>query len=129
MTTATLSKKAQAEQEKEQAQDFLRRTFAEQEALGQRPTVWTNLKSVSASGMSRDMKALTVKDGQIVDITWYVAKACSVGSLKERNGQRVIRVGGCGMDMGFHLVYSLSYSLYKSANGADTGYYLRHEWI
>ncbi len=122
---ATLSKKAQAEQEKERARAFLLSIFAEQE----RPTVWTSLKSVSASGMSRDMKALTVKDGQIIDITYYVALACSVGSIRERNGQRVIRVGGCGMDMGFHLVYSLSYCLYQNTDGKDGGYTLRHEWI
>jgi hypothetical protein len=34
-----------------------------------------------------------------------------------------IRVNGCGMDMGFHLVYSLSWVLFKD------GYALKHEWI
>jgi hypothetical protein len=38
----------------------------------------------------------------------------------DRNG---IRVGGCGMDMGFHLVYTLSRALF------DDGYYVKHEWL
>ena len=36
------------------------------------------------------------------------------------------KVGGCGMDMGFHLVYTLSSLLYKKDRG---GYELRHEWL
>jgi hypothetical protein len=121
MTTATLSKKAQADQKTQEAQDFLRRVFATQE----KPTAWTILKNVSASGMSRDMKVCTSYEGQVLDITWYVAHASSVGQLKERNGQRVVRVGGAGMDMGFHLVYSLSLALY----GVKGGYNLKQEWL
>ena len=33
------------------------------------------------------------------------------------------RVGGCGMDMGFHLVHELGYRLFND------GYSLKHEWI
>ena len=121
MTTATLTKKQEAEQDKQSAKDFLRKVFANQET----PTAWTILKNVSASGMSRDMKVCTNYEGRVVDITWYVAKASTVGQLKERNGQRVVRVGGTGMDMGFHLVYSLSLALY----GSEGGYNLKQEWL
>jgi len=120
MTTATISKKAQQEQKAQEAGDFLRKVFASQE----RPTVWASLKHVSQSGMSRDITLLTAYEGRIIDITWYASHAMQTGTLKERNGSRVIRVGGAGMDMGFHLVYSLSYSLYKGE-----GYTLRHEWV
>lgn len=121
MTTATLSKKAQAQQEKEEARAYLLSILDKQE----KPTLYTSLKHVSASGMSRDMKVLAVVDGQIVDVTWYVSKI--IGTLKERNGQRVIRVGGCGMDMGFHVVYEVSAVLYGyKERGAYT---IRHEWI
>ena len=121
MTTATLSKKAQLEQEREEARASLLNILGEQET----PTLYTNLKHVSSSGMSRDMKVLTVSNGRIVDVTFYVGKL--VGTLKERNGQRVIRVGGCGMDMGFHVVYSVSAVLYGLK---DRGAYtIRHEWI
>jgi len=118
---ATLSKKQEREQEQESAKDFLRKVFASQE----RPTAWTILKNVSASGMSRDMKVCTQYEERVVDITWYVSKASSVGQLKERNGQRVVRVGGCGMDMGFHLIYSLSIALY----GRENAYNLKQEWL
>jgi hypothetical protein len=118
---ATLSKRQEREQEQESAKDFLRKVFASQE----KPTAWTILKWVSGSGMSRDMKVCTQYEGRVVDITWYVAQASSLGHLKERNGQRVVRVGGCGMDMGFHLVYSLSLALY----GSEGGYNLKQEWL
>jgi len=117
----TLTKKQEREQEGESAKDFLRKVFASQE----NPTAWTILKWVSGSGMSRDMKVCTNYEERVIDITWYVSRASSVGQLKERNGQRVVRVGGCGMDMGFHLVYSLSLSLY----GLEGGYKIRHEWL
>jgi hypothetical protein len=122
MSTATLSKKAQKEQERESARAYLLSILNKQN----RPTLYTNLKSVSSSGMSRDMKVLAVVEGEIVDITYYVGKL-DIGTIKERNGQRVIRVGGCGMDMGFHVVYTVSAVLYGyEERGAYT---IRHEWI
>jgi hypothetical protein len=122
MTTATISKRAQAQQEKEEARAYLL-SIMEKQAT---PTLYTNLKHVSSSGMSRDMKVLAVVEGQIVDVTWYVGKL-DISTVKERNGQRVLRVGGCGMDMGFHVVYSVSAVLYGyEERGAYT---IRHEWI
>jgi hypothetical protein len=122
METATLSKKAQKEQERESARAYLLSILGKQN----KPTLYTNLKSVSSSGMSRDMKVLAVVDGEIVDVTYYVGKL-DIGTIKERNGQRVIRVGGCGMDMGFHVVYTVSAILYGYE---DRGAYtIRHEWI
>ena len=122
MTTATLSKKEQAQQEKESARAYLLSILEKQE----RPTLYTSLKHVSSSGMSRDMKILTALDGQILDVTWYVGRL-GVGTVKERNGQRVLRVGGVGMDMGFHVVYTVSAILYGyEERGA---YNIRHEWI
>jgi hypothetical protein len=122
MATATLSKKAQKEQERESARAYLLSILGKQE----KPILYTSLKHVSSSGMSRDMKVLVALDGQILDVTYYVGKL-DIGTLKERNGQRVIRVGGCGMDMGFHVVYSVSAVLYGlQERGAYT---IRHEWI
>ena len=116
------SKKEQTKREQNEALDFLLDVFAKQE----RPTAYTILKSVSASGMSRTMKVVTSHEGQVLDITWYVAKL-GIGTLTEKHGQRVIRVSGGGMDMGFHIVYSLSCALYGSANRG--GYTLRQEWL
>ena len=64
-------------------------------------------------------------NGQIIDITYYTAKALG-DTLKERNGQRAIRVNGGGMDLGYHLVHSLATVLYFGQDRA--GYKLSHEW-
>ena len=113
--------RTEKEKELQRAQEFLCSVFAKQE----RPTAYTILKSVSSSGMSRTMKVVTYHNGQVLDITWYVAKATQVGTLTEKNGQRVIRVGGAGMDIGFHLVYSLGVALY----GLEGGYKIKQEWL
>lgn len=120
--TATLTKKAHKQQEEESARAYLLSIMNKQE----KPTLYTSLKHVSSSGMSRDMKVLAVVEGDIIDVTYYVGKL-DIGTLKERNGQRVIRVGGCGMDVGFHVVYTISAMLYGYQ---DRGAYtIRHEWI
>jgi len=127
MTTATLTKKQEMQQDKENARAFLRSVFDKQE----RPTVYTVLRHVSSSGMSRDISLFTMHEGQILNITWYASRASSVcSSLKERNGFNVIRVGGCGMDMGFHAVYSLSCSLYcPDKYDHDSAYKLDQRWL
>jgi hypothetical protein len=38
------------------------------------------------------------------------------------------KVGGCGMDMGFHLVYTLASVLFPEDRKTG-GYKLNHEWI
>jgi hypothetical protein len=106
----------------------------------------TVLRHVSTSGMSRDISVFVNFNGETKDITWYVAKAMNE-KLKEVNGHRAIRVTGCGMDMGFNLIYNLSWTLYPegfkrelnkqySRNNAeidatdkDGGYALRQAWL
>jgi hypothetical protein len=116
-----ITKKAQAQADKELARMKLREMFAEQE----KPKVYTVLRHISSSGLSKDISLKTVQDGEIIDITYYVAKAIG-DTLKERNGQRAIRVTGGGMDLGYHLVHSLSMSLYFGQDRA--GYVLSHDW-
>ena len=84
-------------------------------------TVYTLIRSVSSSGMSRTMSLYIVKDNRLVNITYYTARALG-WSLRDVNGSRVMRVGGCGMDMGFHAVSTLS----RVILGDD--YALSHEW-
>ena len=72
-------------------------------------TVWTVLRHVSSSGMTRDISPVIVVDGKPADISYWVNQL-GIGT-QGRNGG--VRLGGAGMDMGFHLVYSLSYSLYQ----------------
>lgn len=89
-------------------------------------TVYTVLRSVSSSGMTRHISLLVANGDEITDITYYAAGVLG-DSLYERNGSRSIRVSGCGMDMGFHLVYNLSSVLFKGADRA--GYILKQRWI
>jgi len=95
-------------------------------------TVYTITRSVSASGMSRTMSLYIVKDNRLMNITYYAAHALE-WRLCDVNGSRVMRVGGCGMDMGFHAVYTLSRVLFTSIDNSlingDKGYSLKQEWI
>ena len=84
-------------------------------------TVYTVLRHVSASGMSRRIDLYTFQDNKPVYLSGYYAMM--QGEEPPTNGYKV---GGCGMDMGFHLVYTLSSLLYKKDRG---GYELRHEWL
>lgn len=81
-------------------------------------TVYTVLRHVSRSGMMRRIDLYTFQDSKKIYLTGYYAMM--KGEKSPRDGYRV---GGCGMDMGFHLVHGLSYRLF----GDD--YALRHEWI
>ncbi len=75
-------------------------------------SVYVSMVSVSSSGMYRTFKLFIARDNTIINITWYAGRALGSGfPLKEKYGDRVIGVGGCGMDMGWHLVESLGYTL------------------
>ena len=93
-------------------------------------TVYTTLRNVSSNGMTRHIKVFTVsknpytKKQEIVNITWYVGKILDY-RISEKTDSLI--VGGCGMDMGFHVVYSLSSELYRGKN--RSGYVLKQQWI
>jgi hypothetical protein len=85
--------------------------------------VTTILRSVARSGMTRRISYIIAKDAEIIDITWDVARA--LGEPVKQRGQYVqdsgLFVQGCGMDMGFHVVYSLSRTLFPDGFGATRG--------
>jgi len=110
-------------------------------------TIYTVLRHVSKSGMSRDISLHIGAGSDVQTITWLAARALG-WQLKEVHGSNAIRCPGCGMDMGFHLVYSLSRVLFPdgfrprdagksygrngtSADELDTdgGYCLQQHWI
>lgn len=71
--------------------------------------IYTNLRKVSRSGMSRTISVhIKTADG-IRDISSLVARAAGY----RMDGWDGLKVGGCGMDMGFHVVYSLSSVLFR----------------
>lgn len=114
-------------------------------------TVYTKVEHVSRSGMSRNISAyiMEVDDntGRAYprNISGYVASALA-WPRDDRSG--AVKVGGCGMDMGFHLVYSLAQTLFRDDPeptederaacpkwcGVDVhlqrhGYALKQEWL
>lgn len=105
-----------AQTEKQEAIDQLR------EWLKPGDTVYTILESVSRSGMSRTIRVVVLKheDGKVIDLhpNWSVAKAIGARLSKGNDG---IVMGGCGMDMGFALVYSLSRALFRDTGFTCTG--------
>jgi hypothetical protein len=91
-------------------------------------TVYTVLRSVSSSGMSRTLSLKVVSEGKILDLTYYAGTVLD-WPIVEVNGSRALRVGGCGMDMGFHTVYTLSSILFREEGSTkDAGYLLNHAW-
>ena len=89
--------------------------------IPQNATVHTILRKVSRSGMLRYISVVFLKDGQAQDVTFHVAR---VGGYVIDRDLFALKVTGCGMDMGFHVVYNLSYSLFGKAhvcNGIDSG--------
>ena len=82
-------------------------------------TLYTLVDHVSQSGMTRDIRVFMIKDNEILNISYKVAKV-----LKRRQGKNTgVRVQGCGMDMGFEIVYNLSYCLFKD------GYKINQRWL
>jgi hypothetical protein len=83
-------------------------------------TIFTKIEKVSTSGMYRHIKVISIKKNNPSYWSYYVAKILE-WSYKDKTN--AVGVGGCGMDMGFHLVYTLSRILFKD------GYALKQRWI
>lgn len=127
MTTATAPKKTSKKAQKAlEIEDAKKQLLAHYVSEGS--TVYTVLRSVSSSGMSRTLSLKVAKDGKILDLTYYAGTVLD-WPIVEVNGSRALRVGGCGMDMGFHTVYTLSRALFREkGNTKDAGYLLNHAW-
>jgi len=89
--------------EKQEAIDDLRKL------LHPGDTVYTILRNVSRSGMSRTVDAYIMQDNEPRRLSWAISKAIGFTYDKVHEG---IKVGGCGMDVGFEVVYHLGYALW-----------------
>lgn len=75
-------------------------------------TVYTKITHVSRSGMSRSIECYLAQGrDNLTDITWLAARAMNARVDNTHGG---IVMGGCGMDMGFALVYNLGRTLYPN---------------
>jgi len=127
----TLTASAGKEARKQYARKMLRSMLTP----GQ--TVHCVLRSKSASGMSRRISLFIVdSDCELRNIDNLTADA-TVFKHSDKGG---LVVTGCGMDMGFHLVYSLGYALWPNGtpephgqrNGehdSSGGYALKSTWV
>lgn len=82
-------------------------------------TIYCNLRSVARSGMSRTIDFYAMVHGEPNRITYSVAVLTDNTTTKDG----ALRVPGCGMDMGFAVVYDLAWKLYGD------GYALKHRWM
>jgi hypothetical protein len=105
--------------DQKEAQEYLK------ELIQPGDTIYCILRHVSSSGMLRviDLKMVKTRpDGQpdIYHIGYNAARAMLDTWDDDKEG---IRIGGCGMDMGFALVYNLAYTLFGD------GYKLESRWM
>lgn len=78
-------------------------------------TVQCVLEHVSKSGMMRSIKLYVIEpDGHMAWLNGLMETA-GLEKCWRKDGRRMdgTKVGGCGMDMGFHLVYNLASALYR----------------
>lgn len=80
-------------------------------------TVYTILKSASASGMSRKLSVFKIENSEPVWLSYHVGRI--LGGWDDKSES--VRVSGCGMDMGFHTVYALSGALFPDGFGCIGG--------
>ena len=72
--------------------------------LSETDTIYTVLRSVSKSGLSRVISFHIVYRGAIIHLNNYIGTVLDYKPSKSRNG---LIVKNCGMDMGYHAVTSL----------------------
>ena len=94
---------------REEAVTKLRETYG----LDVGSNVYTAVRHVSRSGMTRIISAHVVMDGELHNIGFLAAAAIGAKFDNDRGG---VKLEGCGMDMTFHLVYSLSRALFPEGH-------------
>lgn len=65
-------------------------------------SVYTTVTKVSRSGMSRRIRVFIMRKNEPREITHLVAMA-----LNLKRNEYGLNIGGCGMDMGFKVVYDM----------------------
>ena len=97
---------SKAQEKREAQQEAIRKL---REWLKPGDTIHTILRHVSRSGMSRRIDLYVMRDGNLQFLSYLAATAMDDRWDADKGG---IIVGGCGMDMGFSLVYNLGYTLF-----------------
>jgi len=79
----------------------------------------TTVVHVARSNLSRHIKVFAIDGKRILNVSGYVAEYLDYRFTKKD----AVFVSGCGMDMGFHLIYTLSQKLYGD------GYAINQSWV
>ena len=100
--------------------------------------VYCILRHVSSSGMSRRISFYTIIKNEPIWLDYKIEKILGY----KRSNKVGLKVSGCGMDMGFSVVYDLGDALWPKGDGktitgrngsktpeTDGGYLLKHIWI
>lgn len=113
--------------------------------------VYCILRNVSRTGMTRHIdfyafepstKEELKKGYPLVTKHWLSYRIAAVLDYPFNKNRESVKVSGCGMDMGFSVVYGLGRALYPKGDGetvtgrngdtepeTDGGYLLKHEWM
>lgn len=99
-------------------------------------TVWCVLRKVASTGMSRQIDFYVIVDNEPL---WLSGRIASLLDYRQAKSEALM-VSGCGMDMGFHVVYETGAALWPDGtpqphgrrNGEPDsagGYALKHRWL
>ena len=98
------------------SEDSLKKIFDKSIEQSGTVKIFTVLNHVSSTGMTRYISAY-------VPVIGDDGKPYITCIARER------KVGGCGMDMGFHLAYSMFMSVYYDDKEHPYQSYLSHSWM
>ena len=87
-------------------------------------TAYCSLKRCSSSGNYRHIQILATKKNRIYNLSYYVAELCG---FKWEKNTSAVGVSGGNMDMGFHIVNTMSYYLYPNKKRGE--FYVHSQWI
>ncbi len=86
-------------------------------------TIYCVLRHVSDSGMQRRIDFFVIKKNEPLYLTAYMGYLLDYRMHKDRG----LVVRGCGMDMGFFVVYNLASELFSRSK--KPGYSLTSRWL
>ena len=90
-----------------------------------RYVIYTVLRHVSSSGLSRRISCFVIIKNEPYCIDHLISKmGLYKRDLKTWDG---LKVSGCGMDMGFDVVYNTSAQLYGYTH--EGGYKIKQKWL
>lgn len=113
----------------ERATEFLKRCYPKG------ATVYTILRQVSRTGMSRQISLVSIQVDEgdsfmedesavaVLHPNWATSVILGLALTPTETGYDAVKIGGCGMDMGYEIAYRLGQALYGD------GYALKHRWL